>query len=498
MINRCIMTLIQDSENSKTVIFDENGNRIAGSKKKLKTMYLKEGCVEQDPIEIWENQKSTIEEALRKAKLQKKELMALGITSQRDTTIIWDRETGNPVYNAITWECKRTVPICEALREDGMEGYIKRKTGLRLDPLFSATKIKWILDNVDGVREKAEEGELLFGTTETWIIWKLTGGKVHATDYTNASRTMLYDIKELKWDDKILDELQIPLKMLPEVKNSSEIYGYVDAGINDLNGVPIAGVIGDQQAGLFGQTCFDIGDAKLTYNSGCFLLMNTKENLVLSKHGLITTIAVGIDGEIEYALEGSRIGVGQFVQWVKDEIGLADSLEEMEKCASKVEDSNGVYIIPSFLGLGAPYWDMYAKGAILGLTYGVNKNHIIRAVFESIAYQSRDLIEAMEEDAGIDLDTVKVDGEDFVKSDVLMQILSDVIGIPVKRPKIIVPPELGVAYLAGLAVGIWKNRYHIRCSCQDFYNAFEPKIPIKKKEEIYAGWKRAINMLLKY
>ena len=389
-MKRYVLSLDQGTTSSRCLIFDKEQNIYGIAQKEFTQIYPKEGWVEHDPMEIWSSQYGVLQEALAKTNISPEEIAAIGITNQRETTIIWDKETGKPIYNAIVWQCRRTADICEDLKSDGFDKYIKENTGLLIDAYFSATKIKWILDNVDDAREKAERGELLFGTVDTWLILKLTNGNVHVTDYTNASRTMLFNIKELKWDEKILNKLNIPISILPEVKGSSEIYGYVNLGGKDNIKVPIAGIAGDQQAALFGQAAFNKGDAKNTYGTGCFLLMNTGEEIVESKNGLLTTIAIGIDGKINYALEGSVFMGGAIIQWLRDEMGILSDAQDSEYFAKKVNNSGGVYVVPAFVGLGAPYWDMYARGAILGLTRGSNKNHIIRAALESIAYQVND------------------------------------------------------------------------------------------------------------
>ncbi len=383
-MKRYVLSLDQGTTSSRCLIFDKEQNIYGIAQKEFTQIYPKEGWVEHDPMEIWSSQYGVLQEALAKTNISPEEIAAIGITNQRETTIIWDKETGKPIYNAIVWQCRRTADICEDLKSDGFDKYIKENTGLLIDAYFSATKIKWILDNVDDAREKAERGELLFGTVDTWLIWKLTNGNVHVTDYTNASRTMLFNIKELKWDEKILNKLNIPISILPEVKSSSEIYGYVNLGGKDNVKVPIAGIAGDQQAALFGQAAFNKGDAKNTYGTGCFLLMNTGEEIVESKNGLLTTIAIGIDGKINYALEGSVFMGGAIIQWLRDEMGILSDAQDSEYFAKKVNNTGGVYVVPAFVGLGAPYWDMYARGAILGLTRGSNKNHIIRAALESI------------------------------------------------------------------------------------------------------------------
>lgn len=490
-MEKYIVSLDQGTTSSRAIIFDKEQNILNVSQKEFTQIYPKEGWVEHDPMEIWATQYGVLQEVLAKSNITQENIAAIGITNQRETTVVWDKNTGVPIYNAIVWQCRRTAELCDELKERGLEEYIRENTGLVIDAYFSATKIKWILDNVEGAREKAENGELLFGTIDTWLVWKLTNGKVHVTDYTNASRTMLYNIKELKWDERLLEELNIPKSMLPEVKNSSEIYGYANLGTKGGVRVPIAGIAGDQQAALFGQAAFNKGDVKNTYGTGCFLLMNTGEELVKSKSGLLTTIAIGIDGKIQYALEGSVFVGGAVVQWVRDELRLITDAVDTEYFATKVKDNGGVYIVPAFVGLGAPYWDMYARGAILGLTRGANRNHIIRAAIESIAYQTRDVLEAMKEDVGYDINCIKVDGG-ASKNSFLLQFQSDIVGKKVIRPIITETTALGAAYLAGLAVGYWKDKEEIG----KFWfvsEEFEPKLEEEKKEAYYKKWKKAVS-----
>lgn len=490
-MKRYVLSLDQGTTSSRCLIFDKEQNIYGIAQKEFTQIYPKEGWVEHDPMEIWSSQYGVLQEALAKTNISPEEIAAIGITNQRETTIIWDKETGKPIYNAIVWQCRRTADICEDLKSDGFDKYIKENTGLLIDAYFSATKIKWILDNVDDAREKAERGELLFGTVDTWLIWKLTNGNVHVTDYTNASRTMLFNIKELKWDEKILNKLNIPISILPEVKSSSEIYGYVNLGGKDNIKVPIAGISGDQQAALFGQAAFNKGDAKNTYGTGCFLLMNTGEEIVESKNGLLTTIAIGIDGKINYALEGSVFMGGAIIQWLRDEMGILSDAQDSEYFAKKVNNTGGVYVVPAFVGLGAPYWDMYARGAILGLTRGSNKNHIIRAALESIAYQVNDLINAMEDDAGFKINSLKVDGG-ASKNKLLMQFQSDISNIEVCKPIITETTALGAAYLAGLAVGYFDNIDEISKSwC--IGESYNPNMKIEDRKILYNGWKKAVN-----
>ena len=456
-MKKYIVALDQGTTSSRAIIFDKEQNIIGMSQKEFTQIYPKEGWVEHDPMEIWATEYSVLQEVLAKSNITQEDIAAIGITNQRETTIVWDKNTGKPVYNAIVWQCRRTAHICNELKKQGLEQYIKDTTGLVIDAYFSATKIKWILDNVEGAREKANRGELLFGTVDSWLVWKLTNGRVHITDYTNASRTMLYNIKELKWDEKMLEILDIPKSMLPEVRNSSEVYGYANLGVKGGVRVPIAGIAGDQQAALFGQAAFNKGDVKNTYGTGCFLLMNTGEKMVKSKNGLVTTIAIGMDNKVQYALEGSVFVGGAVVQWLRDELEMISDSSDTDYFATKVEDNGGVYVVPAFVGLGAPYWDMYARGTIVGLTRGTNKNHIIRAALESIAYQTKDVLDAMVDEVKEDIKCIKVDGG-ASKNKFLMQFQSDIVGKKVIRPIITETTALGAAYLAGLAVGFWKDK----------------------------------------
>ena len=450
----------------------------------------KPGWVEHDANEIWSSQLGVAVEAMNKIGAAAEDIAAIGITNQRETTIVWDRQTGEPVYHAIVWQCRRTSEYCDSLKEKGLVETFRQKTGLVIDAYFSGTKLKWILDNVKGVRERAEKGELLFGTVETWLIWKLTKGKVHVTDYTNASRTLLFNIKTLQWDEEILAELNIPRCMLPEAKPSSCVYGEADPSF--LGGaIPIAGAAGDQQAALFGQTCFHPGDAKNTYGTGCFLLMNTGEKPVFSKNGLVTTIAWGLDGKVNYALEGSIFVAGAAVQWLRDEMRLIDSSPDSEYMANKVKDTNGCYVVPAFTGLGAPHWDQYARGTIVGITRGVNKYHIIRATLESLAYQTNDVLQAMKADSGIDLSALKVDGGASANN-FLMQSQSDIINAPVQRPKCVETTAMGAAYLAGLAVGYWVSKEDVIKNWA-IDRVFQPSISDKERKEKIDGWNKAVK-----
>ena len=491
-MKKYIVALDQGTTSSRAIIFDKDQNILDVCQKEYTQIYPKQGWVEHNPLEIWSSQYGVLQEVMAKANITQEEIAAIGITNQRETTIVWDKNTGEPVYNAIVWQCRRTAPIVEELKKDEeFAAYVKENTGLLLDAYFSATKIKWILDNVEGARERAEKGELLFGTVDTWLVWKLTNGKVHVTDYTNASRTMLFNIKELRWDDKILEKLNIPKSMLPEVKNSSEVYGYTNLGGTGGIRVPIAGMAGDQQCALFGQTCFEAGSVKNTYGTGCFLLMNTGDKLIHSKSGLVTTIAIGIDNKVQYALEGSVFVGGAVIQWIRDELKLVNDAADTEYFAKKVKDNGGVYIVPAFTGLGAPHWDMYARGAIFGLTRGANRNHIIRAALESIAYQSRDLIDAMAEDSGCKLTSLKVDGG-ASRNNLLMQFQADITGAEVVRPIITETTALGAAYLAGLAVGFWKSKEEIAKKWA-VSEKYEPALDEDTKERLYKGWKKAVE-----
>ena len=491
MAKKYVIALDQGTTSSRAIIFDKSGNIVGSSQREFTQIYPKAGWVEHDPMEIWATQSSMLTEVLAKTGIKPEEVASIGITNQRETAVVWEKSTGKPVYNAIVWQCRRTASICDDIKEQGHEEYIRKNTGLVVDAYFSGTKVKWILDNVEGAREKAENGELLFGTIDSWLIWKLTNGKTHVTDYTNASRTMLFNIKELKWDEKLLEILDVPKCMLPEVKNSSEIYGETNLGGKGGFRIPIAGIAGDQQAALFGQACFKPGEAKNTYGTGCFLLMNTGTEMVESKNGLLTTIAIGIDGKVEYALEGSVFVGGASVQWLRDEMGLIKDAADTEYFANKVKDSNGVYVVPAFVGLGSPYWDMYARGCIVGLTRGANRNHIIRATLEAIAYQSKDLIEAMEEDSGIKLSSLKVDGG-AVANNFLMQFQSDILDAEVLRPEVTETTALGAAYLAGLAVGFWNDKDEIT-ERWNLDRLYEPELEEEKRATMYKGWKKAVT-----
>lgn len=490
-----IMALDQGTTSSRCILFNEQGKAESIAQKEFMQYYPENGWVEHDAMEIWASQMSVAQEALYRINANYQDIAAIGITNQRETTIVWDRETGEPVYHAIVWQCRRTAGYCDSLIEKGLTDVIRQKTGLMIDAYFSATKIKWILENVEGAREKAEQGKLIFGTVDTWLIWNLTKGRVHITDYSNASRTMMFNINTLEWDDEILAELNIPKTMLPEVKPSSCVYGETDYTIFG-GSIPVAGAAGDQQSALFGQTCFQPGMAKNTYGTGCFLLMNTGNKPVYSKRGLLTTIAWGIDGEVNYALEGSIFVAGAAIQWLRDEMDLIDSAPDSEYLANKVKDTNGVYLVPAFVGLGAPHWDPYARGTIVGITRGTNKYHVIRAALESLAYQTYDVLNAMMEDSGITLKSLKVDGG-ACANNLLMQIQANVINTPVNRPACIETTALGAAYLAGLAVGYWKDKEDIikNWEIERIFNPEEIYVS-EKRNKALADWEEAVKRSL--
>lgn len=486
-----LLSLDQGTTSSRAILFDSEQNIVAMAQKEFTQFYPQSGWVEHNPMEIYSSQYGVMMEAITQSGIHVKDIRAIGITNQRETTIVWDKTTGKPIYNAIVWQCRRTADICDELAQRGLTDYIKKTTGLVLDAYFSATKIKWILDHVEGAREKAARGELLFGTVDTWLLWKLTDGKVHATDYTNASRTMLYDIHSLCWDERLLRELDIPESMLPKVCDSNGIFGYCN--IQGHN-IPIAGIAGDQQSALFGQGCFDAGDAKNTYGTGCFLLMNTGEQACESRHGLVTTIAVGLNGKVQYALEGSVFVGGAVIQWLRDNMRFIGEARDAEYYAQKVDSTGGVYLVPAFTGLGAPYWDMYARGTIVGITRGTKPEHLIRAAQESIAYQSMDLVTAMEKDTGKSLTELKVDGG-ASRDNFLMQFQADILGKKVRRPMIRETTALGAAYLAGLAVGIWKDPDEIR-SLWHCDSAYLPNMSDDKRQELIRGWEKAVGRSL--
>ena len=485
-----VMALDAGTTSNRCILFNEKGEMCSVAQKEFTQYFPKPGWVEHDATEIWLTQYAVAAEALSKAGATAADIAAIGITNQRETTIVWDKNTGEPVYHAIVWQDRRTAEYCDSLVAKGLKESFRAKTGLVIDPYFSGTKIRWILENVEGARERAEKGELLFGTVETWLIWKLTGGKVHVTDYSNASRTMLYNIIDLKWDEEILNELNIPACMLPEVRPSSCVYGETT---EDLFGgsIPISGAAGDQQSALFGQTCFNPGEAKNTYGTGCFMLMNTGEKPVFSKNGLVTTIAWGLDGKVEYALEGSIFVAGSAIQWLRDQLRLVDSAPDSEYFAKKVKDTNGCYVVPAFTGLGAPHWDPYARGAILGLTRGVNKYHVIRATLDSLCYQVNDVLQAMKADSGIELAALKVDGGASA-NDLLMQIQSDIIQAPVHRPVCVETTAMGAAYLAGLAVGYWTSKEDVIRNWS-IDKVFNPEISEEDRNKRVAGWNKAVR-----
>ena len=488
-----MLALDQGTTSSRAIVFNKKGEIVAKGQKEFNQYYPKNGWVEHDPNEILFSELEAVIEVFRSGKIEPSEIAAIGITNQRETTIVWDKETGKPVYNAIVWQCRRTADYCEELKAQGLGDYIKDTTGLLIDAYFSGTKIKWILDNVEGARERAEKGELLFGTVDTWLIWNLTAGKVHVTDYSNACRTMLFDIDKLQWDPYLCEKLGIPMNMLPEVKPSSCVYGECVKfpGMDAIAGVPIASAIGDQPGALFGQGCFEEGQAKNTYGTGCFLLMNTGAKRINSRSNLLTGVAWGLDGKITYDLEGSAFNAGSVIKWLRDEVELIKSAPECDILAEQVEDSNGLFFVPAFTGLGAPYWDMYARGCMIGLTRSVNKKHICRAVLESITYQMTDLLEAMMADSGILLKDLRVDGGASV-SDIMMQIQADMTGVNVNRPVNKEATALGAAYLAGLAVGVWSGTDEIEANRQ-VEKVFVPSMETQRRNALYANWKRAVE-----
>ena len=486
-----IMALDAGTTSNRCILFNEKGEICSVAQKEFTQYYPQPSWVEHDANEIWATQLGVAIEAMAKIGAKSTDIAAIGITNQRETTVVWDKNTGEPVYHAIVWQCRRTSEYCDSLREKGLADSFREKTGLVIDAYFSGTKLRWILENVPGARERAEKGELLFGTIDTWLIWKLSGGKIHVTDYSNASRTLLYNIKELKWDDDILAELNIPKCMLPEVRPSSAVYGETDEALFG-DPVKIAGAAGDQQAALFGQACFTPGEAKNTYGTGCFMLMNIGDKIKYSKNGLVTTIAWGLEeGRVSYALEGSIFVAGAAIQWLRDELKIVDTSPDSEYYAKKVADTNGVYVVPAFVGLGAPYWDQYARGTIVGLTRGANKSHLIRATLESLAYQTYDVLKAMEEDSGISLAALKVDGG-ACKNNFLMQFQSDVIQAPVRRPMCVETTAMGAAYLAGLAVGYWKTKDDVLNNWA-IDNEFKPEMCPQKAQELIDGWKKAVR-----
>ncbi|OED31807.1 glycerol kinase GlpK [Planococcus maritimus] len=486
-----IMSIDQGTTSSRAVLFNHKGEIVGTGQQEFEQFFPKPGWVEHDANEIWTSVLACMAAALRKADVEASQVAGIGITNQRETAVVWDRNTGKPIYKAIVWQSRQTADICAELKEQGHEELFRKKTGLLVDAYFSGTKVKWILDNVEGAREKAENGDLMFGTIDTWLVYKLSGGAAHITDYSNASRTLMYNIYDLEWDQELLDILTVPKSMLPEVRQSSEVYA------NTVNyhffghEVPIAGIAGDQQAALFGQACFEKGMAKNTYGTGCFMLMNTGEEGVVSEHGLLTTLAWGIDGKVEYALEGSIFVAGSAIQWLRDGLKLLDTSPESEQYATSVESTDGVYMVPAFVGLGTPYWDTDARGAIFGLTRGTTKAHLIRATLESLAYQTKDVVDVMIEDAGIELKTLRVDGG-VVANDFLMQFQSDILDVPVERPVVQETTALGAAYLAGLAVGFWESKEEIAKQWQ-IDRTFTKDMPAEQSENLYAGWQKAVE-----
>ncbi|MGM7724437.1 glycerol kinase GlpK [Metabacillus sp. Hm71] len=491
MEKKYILSLDQGTTSSRAILFNKNGEIVDIAQREFKQYFPKPGWVEHNPQEIWSSILAVIAEVLTNSNVSAKEIASIGITNQRETAVVWDKETGRPVYNAIVWQSRQTADICEELKEKGYNDLFRKKTGLLIDAYFSGTKVKWILDHVEGAREKAEQGKLIFGTIDTWLIWKLSGGKEHVTDYTNASRTLMYNIYDLAWDDELLEILDIPKSMLPEVRSSSEVYAKTVDYHFFGEVVPIAGVAGDQHAALFGQACFEKGMAKNTYGTGCFMLMNTGEKAVPSENGLLTTIAWGINGKVEYALEGSIFVAGSAIQWLRDGLRMIDNAPASEGYASRVESADGVYVVPAFVGLGTPYWDSDARGAIFGLTRGTTKEHFIRATLESLAYQTKDVLKAMEADSGIELKKLRVDGG-AVKNNFLMNFQSDLLNVAVERPVVNETTALGAAYLAGLAVGFWKDRDEIAKQWQ-MEKSFEPTMSDEHRNSLYDGWKQAVE-----
>ena len=493
-MKKYVLALDQGTTSSRSIIFNQHGEVVVKAQYEFEQIYPAAGWVEHNPYEILDSQLRSISSALFNGGIDPQEIAAIGITNQRETTILWDKDTGKPVYNAIVWQCRRTAPICEDLKARGLSDYVKEHTGLLIDAYFSATKIKWILDNVPEARTLASENKLLFGTVETWLIWNLTNKQVHVTDYSNAARTMLFDIEKLCWDEKLCNELGIPMSILPEVRECSSVYGYVSEdvpGLKSLAGIPISGAIGDQQAALFGQACFNAGQAKNTYGTGCFLLMNTGDKRVHSKNNLIEGIAWGINGKVTYDLEGSAFNAGSVIKWLRDEMRMISEPSECDFLAESVPDANGIYLVPAFTGLGAPYWDMYARGCIVGLTRGVNRAHFARAVLESIAYQVTDLVEAMSKDSNIIMSEMRVDGGASV-SNIMMQIQANLTSSKVNRPKLIETTALGAAYMAGLAVGFWKDFDEIE-HVREVDRIFVPTIDAQTKADMLKGWHKAVE-----
>ncbi|MED4203411.1 glycerol kinase GlpK [Neobacillus mesonae] len=495
-MEKFILSLDQGTTSSRAILFNKNGNVVHSAQKEFTQYFPKPGWVEHNPSEIWGSILSVIAEVLTESGTKPEQIAGIGITNQRETTVVWDKETGIPVYNAIVWQSRQTSEICEELNSQGYNDIFHEKTGLLIDAYFSGTKVKWILDNVEGAREKANAGKLLFGTIDTWLIWKLSGGRAHVTDYSNAARTLMFNIYELKWDDELLEILGVPKSMLPDVRPSSEIYGNTIDYHFFGKEIPIAGVAGDQQAALFGQACFDQGMAKNTYGTGCFMLMNTGEKAVRSENGLLTTIAWGLNGKVEYALEGSIFVAGSAIQWLRDGLRMFNDAKDSEEYALKVESTDGVYLVPAFVGLGTPYWDSDVRGAVFGLTRGTTKEHFIRATLESLAYQTKDVLSAMEADAGIQLKTLRVDGG-AVKNNFLMKFQSDILNVPVERPVVNETTALGAAYLAGLAVGFWESKEEI-ANQWAIDQQFNPLMPKAVRENLYDGWKKAVKAAMAF
>ncbi|MEG0249831.1 MAG: glycerol kinase GlpK [Peptostreptococcus sp.] len=491
MNEKYIMALDAGTTSCRAILFNKKGNIIRISQKEFTQYYPQSAWVEHDAMEIWGTMMGVVREVIETSLISPEDISCIGITNQRETTVVWNKETGKPIYNAIVWQCRRTADYCESLEEEGYSETIKSKTGLKIDAYFSATKIKWILDNVKGARQLADEGNLLFGTIDTWLIWNLTRGKSHVTDYTNASRTMIFNINDLDWDEELVNMFDIPKSMLPNVMPSSSIFGHTDEKMLAGARIPISGCAGDQQASMFGQACFDIGDVKNTYGTGCFVMMNTGDKPIYSNYGLLTTVAWGIDNQVEYALEGSIFIGGSLIQWLRDELKMIDTSEDSEYYSNKVKDNNGVYIVPAFTGLGAPYWDMYARGTIVGLTRGAKKEHIIRAALEAIAYQSKDVMMSMKDDSNIDINKLKVDGG-ASNNGFLMQFQSDLLGIDVYKSKLSESTALGAAFLAGLGIGMYKDKEEIKSICS-YDKVYTPNNENDKFDEYYNTWKNAVK-----
>jgi glycerol kinase len=495
-MEKYILSLDQGTTSSRAILFNKAGEIVHVAQKEFTQHFPKPGWVEHNANEIWGSILAVIAGVLSESNVKPEQIAGIGITNQRETTVVWDKETGVPVYNAIVWQSRQTSGICDELKGKGYNDLFREKTGLLIDAYFSGTKVKWILDNVEGARQKAEEGKLLFGTIDTWLIWKLSGGRAHVTDYSNASRTLMFNIYDLKWDEELLEILGVPASMLPEVKPSSEIYGQTVAYHFFGHEVPIAGAAGDQQAALFGQACFEEGMAKNTYGTGCFMLMNTGEKAVRSEHGLLTTLAWGLNGKVEYALEGSIFVAGSAIQWLRDGLRMLKNAKDSENYASKVESTDGVYVVPAFVGLGTPYWDSDVRGAVFGLTRGSSKEHFVRATLESLAYQTKDVLSAMEADSGIELKTLRVDGG-AVKNNFLMNFQSDILNVPVERPVVNETTALGAAYLAGLAVGYWESQEEIAKQWA-IDQSFEPQMSDEDRDQLYSGWKKAVNAAMAF